>query len=271
MHIFIPSLGRSDPNFIHAGPLPQVPDELIHMVSYVVPTNEVAEYHETLAQMGLTHRGVSVVGCKEIGISGTRRWIGEVTRDLSASHHFMMMDDDVRFVKRASHAATNLVDFDASGQDFVEMYNAVDEALNTYAHVGVSPRQGNNRHGLVESVENTRTLRVLAYDANVFCRMEHGRVPVMEDFDVNLQLLRKGYPNLNFVKWSQDQKMTNAEGGCSTYRDHEKQDKAARKLSELHPGFVKVREKKNKTDKDGFGTRTDVTIYWKKAYASSQK
>jgi hypothetical protein len=36
----------------------------------------------------------------------------------------------------------------------------------------------------------------------------------------------------------------------------------------LHPGFVKLVQKSNKTDKKNFGTRTEVNIQWKKAHAA---
>jgi hypothetical protein len=37
-------------------------------------------------------------------------------------------------------------------------------------------------------------------------------------------------------------------------------------MKELHPGFVTTRQKKNKTDADGFGSRTEVTVQWKQAW-----
>jgi hypothetical protein len=147
-------------------------------------------------------------------------------------------------------------------------------ALNEHAHVSVSAREGNNRAGVGEAPLvslNTRTLRVLAYRTEEFLRAEHGRVPVMEDFDVNLQLLRAGHSNACASFWAQGQRMTNEAGGCSTYRTHELHEGAARRLAELHPGLVRLRQKQNKTDREGFGTRTEVTISWKAAYADGRR
>lgn len=149
------------------------------------------------------------------------------------------------------------------------MLRTIEGLLDEYAHVGVSAREGNNRAGEGDAPllqENTRTYRVLAYQTDMFLSVEHGRVRVMEDFDVNLQLLRQGHKNACLFYWAQGQKMTNAPGGCSTWRTHEVHEESARRLAELHPGLVSLREKHNKTDADGFGTRTEVTIQWKRAY-----
>ncbi len=87
----------------------------------------------------------------------------------------------------------------------------------------------------------------------------------MEDFDVQLQLLKRGLGNACLYYWAQGQSKTNAPGGCSLWRTHEVHEAAARRLAELHPGLVRLRQKANKTDAGGFGTRMEVTIAWKKA------
>jgi hypothetical protein len=159
------------------------------------------------------------------------------------------------------------------------MLDCVEAALEQYAHVGISAREGNNRldrqvrvgeyagldTDIVTAQECTRTLRALAYQTAEFLKCEHGRVDVMEDFDVNLQLLERGLPNLNLAHWAQGQRQTNAPGGCSTYRSQDVQTASAVRLAELHPGFVTLREKKNKSG-GAFGNRTEVTIQWAKAY-----
>ena len=65
--------------------------------------------------------------------------------------------------------------------------------------------------------------------------------------------------------------MTNEDGGCSEYRTHEFHEHSARRLAELHPGLVTLRQKSNKTDREGFGTRTEVTIQWKRAWQEGQR
>lgn len=258
MPIYVPSLGRTKKKELDAGPLPQVPASLI----YVVPEAEVDTYSAALPDN-------RVISCPEVGIAATRRWIGEHANG-EGHPKFFMIDDDIRFLIRISPEVWNLRE--ATSSEVGSMLELVTKLLDEYGHVGVSAREGQSHLGLghILSVnENTRTLRALAYRTKDFLSVEHGRVQVMEDFDVNLQLLRKGIPNANTIYFAQGQKMTNADGGCSTYRSHQVHEESAHKLAELHHPFVKTRQKQNKTDSDGFGTRTEVTIQWKKAFASS--
>jgi hypothetical protein len=88
----------------------------------------------------------------------------------------------------------------------------------------------------------------------------------MEDFDVTLQLLTKGFSNFNISTIIQGQGSSNAAGGCSTYRDAQRQAEGAHGLAALHPEFVRVRTKKTNWSGWGSAERTDVTISWKKAY-----
>lgn len=259
--VYIPSLGRTKATEIQAGPLCQ----LIHGACYVVPVDQVDEYTDAILPL---YPNCTVVGCPEVGIAATRHWIGQYARAVEQDK-FLMLDDDIRFLIRKSPEVWNLRE--AEPEEVTQMLGLVEKLLGKYGHVGISAREGQAHMGLgdLESVsENTRTLRALAYRTDDFLSVEHGRVQVMEDFDVNLQLLRKGIPNANTVYFAQGQKMTNAPGGCSTYREHAVQEASAHKLAELHEGFVKTRQKANKTDKEGFGTRTEVTIQWKKAFAS---
>lgn len=263
MMIFIPSAGRSSKDEIMRGPLADFEDQWQKLTTYVVPVEELEDYTKSVLEC---YPNASVVGCPAKGIAATRHAIGVMCSELDVDK-FAMVDDDVRFVRRITDDHTALKPCEKS--DVSRMWATVGWFLNHYAHVGVSARQGNNNmgvggpSGLFE--ENTRTLRVLCYRTKEFLSVQHGRVAVMEDFDVNLQLLRAGHKNANLGWWSQDQKMTNAPGGCSTYRTHQKHEESAVKLAELHSPFVKLRQKQNKTGGE-FGSRTEVTIFWKKAF-----
>lgn len=273
MRIFIPSAGRSASENIQAGPVMDAPSDLRHMFTYVVPAAQAHDYMTTLENTGLFHQGVEVIPHNLTGIAPVRKFIGEFVHDCGNGNKFMMLDDDIRFIRREDYNGTTLRKLEQG--EFAAMVSLVSELLEDYGHVGISARQGNNRMGVGgprELVrENTRTMRALAYRATDFLKAQHCRIPVMEDFDTNLQLLRMGIPNANIGFYSQDQKMTNASGGCSEWRTHEVHEASAMKLAAMHEGFVSLRQKQNKTDKDGFGTRTEVTIQWKKAYASSNQ
>lgn len=241
---------------------------------YFVPERQADDYRQALAGASVVLPGLEcarVVGLPEEEVSGiaqTRQAIGRYA-DAMGEGKFLMSDDDVKFHVRLSPSVWNLRLCDPADAD--EMISRVEGLLEDHAHVGVSPREGNNRWGVCPPDHvalNTRTLRVLAYQTDEFLRCEHGRVPVMEDFDVNLQLLRRGLSNASLVYWAQGQAQTGSPGGCSTYRDHATQDRAARRLAELHPGFVRVREKQNRSGGE-FGHRTDVTIQWRQALESA--
>lgn len=231
----------------------------------VVPPDQAAQYRRSLYNKGMEE--VPVLECPERGIAATRLWIGRLAAS-RGEDKFCMMDDDLyEFFWRKNTEVTNLVYPQNKRAYWTEMMEWISTSLDTHAHASVSAREGNHNAGLGDVVSlaelNTRTLRVLAYRTRDFLSVEHGRVEVMEDFDVNLQLLRRGLSNVCSFWYSQGQRGTGAKGGCSDYRTEEVQDAAARRLAELHPGFVRLRQKKNVSG--GLRERTEVTISWKKA------
>lgn len=265
IRVYVPSLGRADQRLLK-GPAMQFPNTV--EVYYVVPVKELGSYARALTEYGVPAR---LLACPEKGIAMTRLWIGKHAH-ADGLTKFLMCDDDVGFLVRQAPDHFRLIGTGVSNT--LEMLDWIEEKLEKYQHVAISPREGNNRagNGGTELVgENTRTLRALAYQTHAFLACEHGRVPVMEDFDVNLQILLSGGQNIVSFYWAQGQRMTNEDGGCSTYRSHELHEASAKKLAMLHPGFVSLREKKNKTDADGFGTRTEVTIQWKAAHKEGQR
>lgn len=185
---------------------------------------------------------------------------------------FVMLDDDLKFIRRESPGTVKLIPVD--NNDMNSMFTTIRRQLGRFCHVGVSSRQGNNNVGVgsadVLVDRNTRIMRVLGYRTKEFLEVEHNRVELMEDFDVTLQLLRKGKPNINLYWWAQDQDGTNAEGGCSGWRTHERHAKAVLRLQELHPAYVKLVDKENKTG-GAFGKRKEVRVQWKAAYEEGER
>lgn len=184
--------------------------------------------------------------------------IGQHCQDLT----MFMMDDDIRFYRRKSMDDTHLIG--VTRDQVGTMLDELQENLMKYAAVGISAREGNNNLDAPLSI-NSRLMRAIGYQTDVFNAMEHNRVDVMEDFDVLLQIVRSGRPIANMTLWAQNQSGTNIAGGCSTWRTHEIHNASAKRLQELHPEFVSLRQKENKTGGD-FGKRTEVTISWKKAF-----
>lgn len=208
-------------------------------------------------------------------ISPTRQWIMEWARD-NGHKYVCMADDDLRLFKRRAPTGDNSGAFsllNATQEEITEMFDAIEDGLHRrgYAHVGISAREGNN-HIERDEIEVGRMMRVLSYNVGVFFETgtRFDRIDTKQDFDVTLQLLRKGYPNLVFYTYGQGQATgSGAAGGCSVFRDHDMMSRCAEELAALHPGFIRIDDKETKTAFGG-GVRKDVTVYWKKAYDSSR-
>jgi len=267
MPIFIPSMDRAGALFGKISTLSyikNVPNE-IHLV---VPPDQAVRYRNTL--FNHSRQDVGVFECPEKGIAKTRHWIGRLCEKRKIEK-FVMMDDDLNFAVRIDTNGNSLRP--QRHEDTLEMLRWTEDALTDYAHAAVSPRDAAKTETVAQGQKpltllNKRTLRYLAYRTKEFLAMEHGRVEVMEDFDVNLQLISHGFWNIQSYWWTTDQRQTGSPGGCASYRSHEVQDKSARKLAELHAPFVKLRIKENKgavvKGAEEFRKRTEVTIYWEK-------
>lgn len=233
--------------------------EFANQCILVVPNRQVKNYRSLAARYDC-----NLIGCPKDGIALTRQFCG----NLCKSGKFLMLDDDLKFYRRVSKSDWHLKYPGDLGITVQGMLKQVESLLDNYAHVAISAREGNNRLPY-PGVECSRPLRALAYRREEFLRVSHGRVAIMEDFDVTMQLLRMGYKNFILSYWSQGQITTQMEGGCSDYRTHELHAENVRRFAELHQGFVRLREKKNRSGGE-FGFRLEATIYWQRAWESSQ-
>jgi hypothetical protein len=181
----------------------------------------------------------------------------------SPDPHVVLMDDDLVFAARRQDERSKFSP--ATHSDMEDMFTAIEYSLLAgWAHGAVAMREGGNRD-TDEFRFNSRALRCHFYHAGLY--NEHGirfdRMEFMEDFDVTLQFMEAGHPNIILNEWVHNQSGSNTSGGCSQTRTLEKQGEAAEELARLHAPFVKVVEKTTKGSWGG-GTRKDVTIYWKK-------
>lgn len=255
MKIYIPTRGRVNKQIT----LTNLPLTLKNKVMLVVDLSEEQDH-------------VNIYGKEKIlAVPSWCDSIGKV-REYIINYHYLtndnpkliMLDDDLGFNMRRTDIRTKFLH--ATDEAIVEGFSLVENLLNDHAHGGIRHRQMSQDADDIEY--NCRTLRALAYNTKVFKEQEikFDRLIVMEDFDVTLQLLRKGFSNFNISTIIQGQGSSNAVGGCSLYRDAKRQDEGARGLHALHPEFVRVRTKKTNWSNWGSDERTDVTISWKKAY-----
>lgn len=214
------------------------------------------------------------------GISATRKYIMENCK----TRYLLMLDDDMKFFHRPdmTKPKLNMLHNGNIGPHLLQYWYNLCKGVPGHkgyyadgcAHVGLSARQGNNHYS--DPLEpNYRMMNAYMYDLKkvLLPNIHLGRVPVMEDFDLTLQLLRAGIPNVVMFDYCWNQIGSGFDGGCSSYRTAKVQEAAAKKLAKLHPGFVRVVQKEVKTPGwwQGMQTRYDVRVDWKKAYASSQK
>ena len=249
MRIYIPTRGRT----FNQETLKHFPKEMKKEVVLVVDEDEKDLYtqHDTPKM---------VVPSSIKGISPKRKYIVDNTDD----PRIVMLDDDLRFYIRKSPTDWHLRYLDT--EEYGALFGLLDEWMDQgYAHCGISAREGNNRVEALR-VRNTRYMRVLAYDLDRFPKdIEWARTEIMEDFDIALQLLRRGKACSVSYYYAQGQKTSNASGGCSEWRTMKVQSAGAEKLATLHPTCVKVVEKVTKTAWDG-ELRKDVRVEWKKAF-----
>lgn len=256
MLIAIPSINRwKDQPTLMAMP-PEVE------VNLFVPEPQVSHYKQKWESAGNVKIHGQPVSINNIGKAR------HAILEWAYPNNVLMLDDDLAFFKRRTDQPDKFGDSDIN--DIAAMLADCKRLLDKYAHIAIATREGGNRN-TERYAHITRGLRVLGYNSKIVLDegVEFGRIPVMEDFDVTLQLLRKDYPNciLNWMVHNQTGG-SGAAGGCSTYRTLNLQEQAAHKLKELHPDFVTVVQKTTKTAWGG-STRTDVRIQWKKAYDSA--
>lgn len=256
MRILIPTYGRTACQTTFDG----LPDAVRRRVNFVVQHRELAAWK---ARMFPSELDMLIVLPPSVRtIAATRQWL----LDNLADTRVLMLDDDLTFYRRRDDDPTRLRA--PTTDELHEMFQLMEDMLDQYAHAGVAAREGANRN-VVRFVQNTRIMRVLGYRFDVLRRegIRFDRLSFMEDFDVALQLLRKGYDNCLINWYAQNQRSSNAPGGCSTYRTIEAHNYAAEGLAALHPEFVKAVKKQTKTAWGG-QERTDVIIQWKAARQS---
>lgn len=260
MNIFIPTYGRATAQHT----LKHLPKSLQKKTTLVLQ-HEDYKVNDTIYNDYPC--AILVLPKKIKTISPTRQFIMDHAKEQGLKK-VVMLDDDLRFdIRRMDDGGKFLV---ATENQIEWLFKKIEAKLDKFVHVGVLAREGGNR---VEEEERqcTRMMRVLAYDVKTFHeeKIKFDRLPLQEDFDVTLQLLRKGYPNLVLCRWVQGQGTSNAKGGCSTFRTIDMHNGNVEKLAKLHAPFVNVVEKQTKGAWDGM-PRKDVMVQWKKAYESSR-
>ncbi len=265
MHIYIPSYRRHKKQVTFQS----VPDKLKPRTFIVVDKKDKVKYRR---RWGVENVVVAPVH----GIAATRQWIIDNSKDKYA----LMLDDDMKFDVRKGKKLKA-----CSDRDFINMFHLLEKWLEQgFIHVGISQRFGNNR--IEEDYKDvTRMNNAYAYNCKKMRKLKkkHGiafdkleketdQRLVMEDFQITLDLLTRGYPNRVTYLYCWAQKQSGDAGGCSLYRTSAMQRESALLISKRFPGLARVVEKESKVQWKGFDSliRTDLQIQWKKAFETSQ-
>lgn len=259
--IIIPTLGRMDKQITYNS----LPRKYKNMTFFVV------QHHE-FEEMNSRYPGKVLCLPAEINrIAPTREWIFNRFKH----NIFMVFDDDLGFVIKEPNPGegTKWLTRKFSEQDFDDAFDLMNSWIaDGVCHGGFLPAW------VIPDVkqwpvrENQRNMTNVFYNAkNIPHDIEWNRVAAAEDFDVNLQLLTRGFKNRISAKYMVLCSETNAAGGCSSWRTLEVHNEAQRKLAELWPDFIAVREKIVTSGPWKGQTKVSVTIQHKKAFESSQK
>lgn len=253
MRIYIPSKGRP----LLQRTFERLPDPLKQITRIVVPSEEYELYSKVWGSE-------YIMGVDTVGIAPTRDYIlGWSLVD----GRMVMLDDDLIFQRlRPSGKIDN-----CSPDEVIEAFNWLNEALDDYVHAGFAVRFS-DRGGGSGDKSPARMMHVLGYNRDAMPRdvsFANGATDPatfsMDDFNMTLQLLTQGIPNVVSNEWRTSPAAGNAKGGASTWRTLQTQNQSAHDLKRLFPDFVSLREKNNWQGIEG-GQMFDVTVQWKRAY-----
>jgi len=228
MKIIMPSCARWN----DMRTLKSIPEEIHPDIDLIVQAKEYEKYKHFNCNIAVLPDHIQVYG-------KTIHWILS-----NYKGKICILDDDLAFAIRRIKG-----DYHIKGcneEEVRTILREIDQQLDVYAHVGVSAREGNNRI-TDDYAENVRYMRVLAYNTSLWNDIDIDRYLNMDtfvDFDLNLQLLRKGLPSYVFFKYAQGHKSSNAPGGCSVHRTMDEQARCAGLLKAYHKEFVKLVTKK---------------------------
>ena len=213
-----------------------------------------------------TKQGRDCINRGEIkGINNVRQFILE--HAMEAGHDkIIVLDDDLIFGRRIHGMAANLRK--TNQEEMHELWERMEWLLMNHTHVGLSPRQMNDKHFPDTVKYGMRQNAVHAIRPEIIHNLgiRYDAMDLMEDYYVTLKLFQLGHRNAVIVDWTWDQRgASGAAGGCSSYRNAELQEQASLALAEEFPMYVKAVQKETKTGWEGMKTRWDVRVQWRKA------
>ena len=241
-----------------------IPESWRDRTIILVHATEAAAYRDAWPQFAVeTHTCHTISAIRQHAVESARA---------RNEDRLVMLDDDLQFYVRRQYDPPRLRD--ATPQDLDQLWAATGALLGPdLPLIGVSFRQHNDSTRAPYTF-NGRIDRAYAVYLPVLTEVDFqfGAVDFMENFDLALTLLLAGFPNLIWWHWANDQKTSDAPGGCSEYRTAELHVAAAQALARRHAPFVALTTKTTKTAWLNFkGKREDVICAWAQAYVAGRR
>ena len=266
MRIVIPTLGRIHKQITFE----RMPDNLKSKVVFVVQKHEYDEFARKWGKYEIAKLP------KQINrIGATRQWIWEQFSD----ERFAMLDDDLK-LRRRDYKPGEDVEWPSCYPE-PEEWNRVFEWAEQKMDSGIPVCACRTADvpptpACHPETDNVRIYTNIMFDAPALesewnFRPDYTRVNVGEDFDVLLQIMSQGIPSSSLTQYNTHQKETGAEGGCELWRDVEVHNEDMRRLAELWPGYVTLKEKFYGSGGNMSGqSRLSASVQWKKCFKDGQ-
>lgn len=260
--IYIPSSGR--PHL--QSTLQALPWALHARVRIVVQAAQLTAYSTMVTRFaGASGSGMRLLCLPpEINrLAETRAWIARHARECSPRAYYAL-DDDLHLLRRDEQMRLHK----ATDKDVMDMFEVLDDWLTCagIGQVSVSPRFGNNYvHDSYRIC--ARCSQFCGFNTRVSNKIKWGRVPLYNEHDPTLQMLRMGYATKVSYEWAYQEAIAyQGTGGCSAYRTAALEEKAAKQIYELHAPFAKYKIVEDK--RYGGKKMGRTTFMWRKAWLS---
>lgn len=264
--------------------LMEFPEDMRKNVLVITSTQKDAD----IIRKKYKHKRVFAIENPKVNsIAKKRHWIMKYVE----STKIMMLDDDMYFFRRCPTKYRTIEDGKSGGQwrikpeykhlkcakflnrEFLTpshiryAFDHLERLMEKFAHVCISSRMGNDK--VREEVKYVgRAMHAIGFRRDIYLEegLSFAQIPMREDFNITLHLLRRGYPNAIIQYFTVGPKPYGSAGGCSEERTVETSNSDADVLAKEHYPFVKVTEKSYK----GVNSvpRKETIIFWQKAYQS---
>ena len=233
MPILIPTLGRCDKQLTYNN----LPAKYRDRVTFIVQKHE----YDTMQQL---YPNVRALPEDIKRIAPTREWIHNEYKHTQ----YWVFDDDLDFIVKEPNPdpdGTKWLTRKMTDEDFDDAFQLVNEWITEgIVYGGFMPTWIFPDVEAWPVRENQRIMTNVFYNGPHMPQDIHWcRVEAAEDFDVNLQLLTKGFKNRVSSKYMVSCSATQSDGGCSTWRTLEIHNHAQMRLAALWPEFVKTNKK----------------------------